>query len=284
MEDSNQKNPHKVHLKDSLSADKLAYYRDNDSVLWTIQKKAERLTTAIYMITDFYDNRESLKWGLREKCLAVMTLILKELKDINTSSAETILHRTKNSIVEILSLIDIAEKINLISEMNASIIRGEYISLHKMAKESVDSGGLVGSITFPDNFFTFTKDSGIKDTNVIQKDILTDAYKGHNQLNKLGYKGHEVKTLYTGKNIDDIKDKISVNTSNYRNKNKSGYKRREIILQILKTKEEVSIKDITAAISGCSEKTIQRDLMTLIKMGNVKRKGERRWSTYVLTH
>jgi predicted HTH transcriptional regulator len=42
----------------------------------------------------------------------------------------------------------------------------------------------------------------------------------------------------------------------------------------------VSIKDIRTAITGCSEKTIQRELANLISQGLIKREGERRWSVY----
>lgn len=54
------------------------------------------------------------------------------------------------------------------------------------------------------------------------------------------------------------------------------------IREVLKSKEQVSIKDISNAIPGVSEKTLQRDLMALIERGEVVREGERRWSTYRL--
>lgn len=54
------------------------------------------------------------------------------------------------------------------------------------------------------------------------------------------------------------------------------------IRDLLRTKEQVSIKDISEAIQGVSEKTLQRDLMVLIERGEVVREGERRWSTYRL--
>lgn len=56
--------------------------------------------------------------------------------------------------------------------------------------------------------------------------------------------------------------------------------RRERILALLKDKGEASIKDISEVITDCSEKTIQRDLNSLIKDSLVKREGERRWSKY----
>jgi hypothetical protein len=57
--------------------------------------------------------------------------------------------------------------------------------------------------------------------------------------------------------------------------------RTERILELIRSKKSVSIKDISSTIKGCSEKTIQRELNALIQEGLVRRVGERRWSQYV---
>jgi predicted HTH transcriptional regulator len=56
--------------------------------------------------------------------------------------------------------------------------------------------------------------------------------------------------------------------------------RQNIILGLLKKKKELTIKDISHVIKDCSEKTIQRELLTLISAGVLKKIGERRWSKY----
>ncbi len=56
--------------------------------------------------------------------------------------------------------------------------------------------------------------------------------------------------------------------------------RRERIKTILEAKGEATIKDISEIITDCSEKTIQRELNTMIDENLVKRQGERRWSKY----
>jgi hypothetical protein len=55
------------------------------------------------------------------------------------------------------------------------------------------------------------------------------------------------------------------------------------ILDFVKKNKNVSIKDISAVIRDCSEKTIQRELALLIQRGLVEKLGERRWSVYVAT-
>ncbi len=58
--------------------------------------------------------------------------------------------------------------------------------------------------------------------------------------------------------------------------------RSEAVLSVIRSKGKVSIKDISTIIRGVSEKTIQRELLTLIAGGIVLKQGERRWSTYSL--
>ena len=56
--------------------------------------------------------------------------------------------------------------------------------------------------------------------------------------------------------------------------------RAERILDYIKRQGSVSIKEIASTIKECSEKTIQRELISLIQAGLVRRVGERRWSHY----
>ncbi len=57
--------------------------------------------------------------------------------------------------------------------------------------------------------------------------------------------------------------------------------RSTIILNYIREKKSVSIKDIGKVVRGCSEKTIQRELAALIERGLIRRVGKRRWSQYL---
>ncbi len=58
--------------------------------------------------------------------------------------------------------------------------------------------------------------------------------------------------------------------------------RQDLIINLLKTKSNLTIKDVAQVITDCSEKTIQRELISLVEKGIVVREGERRWSRYSL--
>lgn len=58
--------------------------------------------------------------------------------------------------------------------------------------------------------------------------------------------------------------------------------RQNTIVTILKRKREIMIKDISPLIPSCSEKTIQRELLAMVRTGILKKIGEKRWSRYSL--
>ena len=58
--------------------------------------------------------------------------------------------------------------------------------------------------------------------------------------------------------------------------------RRATILGLVQRKDKITIKDVTNVIKDCSEKTVQRELLALVRQGVLKKEGERRWSTYTL--
>ena len=61
-----------------------------------------------------------------------------------------------------------------------------------------------------------------------------------------------------------------------------GSKRKQAIIKFIKDKKQVMVKDISFFIKDYSEKTIQRDLISLVKAGVLKKEGERRWSRYMI--
>jgi hypothetical protein len=58
--------------------------------------------------------------------------------------------------------------------------------------------------------------------------------------------------------------------------------RRKRILEIVKSRGAVTINEFIDSIKGCSSKTIQRELTSLVLSGTLKKTGERRWSKYSL--
>lgn len=60
--------------------------------------------------------------------------------------------------------------------------------------------------------------------------------------------------------------------------------RKEAIVSVLRSKGPSYIKDISLSIRDVSEKTIQRELQSLVLDGTVLKNGDRRWTTYRLAN
>ena len=65
-------------------------------------------------------------------------------------------------------------------------------------------------------------------------------------------------------------------------KTKAPNNREEEIKTIVRSKGQVTIKDITDTLTDVGPKTIQRTLLKMVQDGVLKKEGERRWSTYTM--
>ena len=257
------------NIKDIVKKDSI-FLANNKNVF--LSDRVEKMTLAVYMVTDFFPNEEPLKLKIREKSIELMSFIMsfKDLKKDEISYQTTLL------VSEIESLLRIALVSKNISEMNYSILSREY----KKVLESIEEkNNQDEQFILLEDFFKKDIDSsdgrGDKDAKKIED---KEIYKGHS-------KGHS----------ENIKDTtVSLRRINKGQKNKIERKkpsqisktstakidRKELIIKFIKDKKEVSVKDIVKVIKNCSEKTIQRDLVNMVKSDVLKKKGERRWSRY----
>ena len=79
------------------------------------------------------------------------------------------------------------------------------------------------------------------------------------------------------------KEKTETLANTQKDKYSRGQSREKAILDVIRSKGEISIKDISRYVKGCSEKTIQRSLLSLVENGILKKTGERRWSRYSIS-
>ena len=196
-----------------------------------INKKENKIASAIYLITSFFSDLEPLKWKLR----SVSTDLVSEyVKD-------------KHSVIrEIDSLFAVAKNAGLISDTNYTILTQE---LSKLNQELANNSNIV-FLQEKNTIEQFLPES--KSLNYIKDKILPAGSSDRLALKDYGA--------------------VSVKKNT----------RQSIIIAILKRKKEIMIKDVTPLISGCGEKTIQRELLTMVQTGVLKKIGEKRWSRYTL--
>lgn len=207
-----------------------------------VYKKAERLAKAIHLIAPAFTASPALR-----NRLDAISVGLIDAATEGPARSRTALSRELLALSSVLSL---ARTSGLLSSMNVELISHEaHMLLQEIAAYEEPRVFLDEAPTLAD----IAKRSGKRETlptparlPALPSPVPVVADKGH------------------------IKDTRKVSD------------RREAILSVISTKNHASIKDISTVIRGVSEKTIQRELQSLIEDGVVKRQGERRWSVYSL--
>lgn len=215
--------------------------------------KVQKLTQAIYLVTSLINDNEPIKWRLREESLDILSdMTLSHDHHVSPlyklPGLETVLLKVNH----LLSFLDVSLAANFVSEMNLLLLKKEYSILKQSLEEKIRENNVshlleLSSADLPP----------VERHQMNLSDRLRPEEKKPPEYLKINRLPH--------KSRDGAKDS-----------------RRTVILDFLKGKDWTSIKDITDAVEGCSTKTIQRELSDLVQKGILKKKGDRRWSRYLL--
>lgn len=133
----------------------------------------------------------------------------------------------------------------------------------------------------------FLKQSQILSKIEARENKLENKGQNFEQKNEASVKDKDMKKSTPERNIPSPHTVIMEHKNKQSNVIASSFQmrkssRREQILALFVKGVDVSIKDIASRIRGCSEKTIQRELNSLLYDNIIERIGEKRWSRYVL--
>jgi len=241
--------------------------------------KTDKLAMAVYMVTDIIDRDEPLRNKLR-------TLATDIIWDSNY-----LLTQIPPKIVTLMSYLDIASAMNIVSEMNCNILKKEFTELDKSVRESLNGSFSIQDINLSEFFTTPPLDAqgAESSTHSSLLGVAKENY-GHTRLGV--QKGS---TLL--KALSDKTASMSFKKNNFV-KDKENFDllrtdRRNQIMKIIKASGgDATIKDIrdyavrtpkeASLLANSSEKTLQRELAQMTKEGVLKKTGEKRWSRYFL--
>lgn len=239
-----------------------------------VYKKSERLCMAIYLITDFFPVGDSIKDNMRKGG----TELLKVSLSLITSSSgyrKDILNTISRLCLEIVSLSKVASNLGMTSIPNHNVLEGEIKNFISVIEEKERPDTIGQSFVLKEESFDQVTVGNAENKS---KPLVGDENKNEQNI-KIersivspgpGKFEKQEKTEAIVKSEAPVKSVMQKND------------RQHLILDIIKEIGESSIKDISDNIKDCSEKTIQRELNTLIYDGVLKKIGERRWSKYVL--
>jgi hypothetical protein len=212
-----------------------------------IHRKAENISSAVFLVSGTMSDGGELKTKVKDLALDLVS-------ETSTIKKTPVLERVRNihnleSIaLNLSSLFHISSVSGVVSHMNSSVIREEisvFIELLVSYTKSVHEH----AVTI------------IREKVVASEEAVTASYQQSRNT------AAEIVKVPNGQN-------------NGHGKSTRKDARERTILEFIKTKDSVNIKDITRNVRGCSEKTIQRELLKMVDTGLVKKTGERRWSRY----
>jgi DNA-binding HxlR family transcriptional regulator len=257
------------NLKDSTSRTNLNIsIKDTSfSISYT---KTHKLITALYMVTDIIDKEEPIRSKLRNLGTEIIS-------DIHSMPA-----KAGKKIAETMSFLNIASAMNFISEMNCNILKKEFLELEISIQEYTNT-----EPAWLEDFFEEAPLPNSPHPNpLLNKERGNSIHKGHTRIGV--QKGSTLMQVLSDKTLgmSDIQHQRHVDVFDVLKK-----QRRDDILNIIKTiGGGATIKDIKDKIQNspeqasflvsCSEKTLQRELVSMVRDGVLNKTGEKRWSRY----
>lgn len=237
-------------------------YLFKDNVFYYCYQKVKKFASATYLITNFFSEQEPLKWNMRQASANLVKTVM-SLSSASLSERESVARRSTTEVFHLIALFDIAFTSGFISKNNHDIISDELKQFANVLSEQSKDTNSVNSIFFNKEYFG----SVALTTN---SNFQKDQQKEHSHIGQTIDKGQ---VSYKGQ--DDVLGQKQI-------KSIGQLSRREKIIKIIKEKGNVSISDLSKDIKGCSEKTLQRELLAMVSESILSKVGERRWSRYSL--
>ncbi len=266
----------------------------SEKAFFAYARKVEKIVTALYLVTDVMDADLPLTRSLRLESLELLNAcyqLLTGTGGVNPSD----LTRTLVRLEHVMSLVSIGKISHHISDMNAAVLLQELGRVgESMGMELEDLSRKYASYVAPRNAFAGSNQPVL--SHAILDDTLFD------EMAKNRKRQNDIKTTLTTSindivsdktkrdNISDIPkseasfkttSKLSLNVKKeFSPRSGSGGTRRQEIMDVVTSHKNATMQDIQKFVQNCSEKTLQREVATLIAVGMVRREGDKRWATY----
>jgi len=225
-------------------------------------KKADRLASALYILSSFISYDDPLQGRMRMCAIALMDGVhaLTGAHHDSLSAVATI----QKTIREAVSILLLAYAAGYLSKMNHDVVREELENFFYFVGEKGE--GLVSQdVLLPSDFFMVEG----RETLPVSSSAVRYAKAFRDRI---GHSEQEKK-----------KEKSHIRSENTNEKKVLKTYRQEKILEAIKQIGKASVRDIVKVVPDVSEKTVQRDLLALVSRGVLKKSGSRRWSMYFVS-
>ncbi len=236
-----------------------------------IIEKTSKIASVSLLLSDVLDGSTILKDELQRTAMSLV--------NDTALSAQSLKKREQviGDLLTLLTLLGTVERSGHLSKMNTDTLSNEVTSLidfihaidwnngRRFADSSFFGGDVPRDVFAPEPMVSGSMpyNSHVKDN--VQRQSAPVTQRG-------GVYSSETSVVQQPKQLPQYKERVQEVQKD----------RRATILGIVQKKDRITVKDVTNVIKDCSDKTIQRELLALVKQGVLKKEGERRWSTYSL--
>ena len=212
-----------------------------------VTDRIQKLTAALYRVTDLLSDKEPLKWTLRDKALNLYDdlVSVKNVKD-----KDSLLDNSLKNFAQIIKSLELVSAGVCVSNLNFEILKREYLFLKNFVE-------------------------GKKTDIAYDSKILLELEKIGSPYPFARKELSQKSPIYSAANeINHINSEINVKEINPQS-------RKGKVLDFLKNGPAKSVNEIAVIFNGeTSEKSIQRDLLDLVKIGKISAIGDKRWRKY----
>lgn len=247
----------------------------NEGLFMSVSKKAEKITTALYMLTDLIPESDPMRHQIRSVSLSVLS----DTRTL-TYSLTGDLHFHVGKIIskswELVSLTEVCVVVGFISDMNFGILKNALIEFisdlrnrqriegFKRLDDMKLGEGEASNITLSSDFFKVDEVLSPPETQEPPV-ILKDISKRHFEK-EMSFRKPAEKTPSFMANHESSVNRIG--------------ERKSKVEALVREKKDISISDILLYFKDYSSKTILRDLNNLKEEGKISKTGDRRWTRY----
>ncbi len=242
-----------------------------------VTRKTEKIVTALYLITDVMGEDLPLTQSIRSESLDLLNACYRFLSSsIGMNPHE--MSRIAIRLEHVLSLVSIGKITHHISEMNAQVLS---VELEKVIQVVT---GELADIRTKQATYNGTKEGALVLTQpALPSRILSDM--AFDEMIKNRKRQNDIKTTLTTFINDTKKDPVLKTNQNDIPKIKTTHpvsleKRKQKIIEVITSHKNATMQDIQKFVTDCSDKTLQRELVSLIGLGMIRKEGDKRWATY----
>lgn len=245
-----------------------------------IHDRAQKITEALYRVTEFFPQEEPLKWLLRERGVNIFNTTIK----INGSSPHERIHfidEVSESIPKMIKILELASVGAFISQANFEVLKREYSALcdfiNSKREEFLPEPMLLTGVNLGEkergyqaSFTTDRQENSAKDDSIGQKSMgHSCSLKDTNGQSSMSDRNKAYAVL---------RPENKKNNGNGAN----GAERKEKIIDFIGKKGWVSVGEVANEVfdGTISSKTVQRDLTALTNRGALQKEGNKRWRRY----